>query len=356
MLPATGGNVLVERIEGKWIDAFAQVFAMCAVDTTQTAAILSETQSRSVNVNLAELALDRLGIRPIHIILPTLRQSAPVPVRSTGASDAIAGSKAVVQALASVDFVVDCTVEGLLHAPELPEILAGGSRILMVSNEHPEALERLMPGPDLEPKVKAGIKKLIKASEMHVTSAAGTDVVVNLTDAPCGGGWGYTTQPGSISHWPGGLCLAFPKADTVNGVIVMDRGDMNLTFKRYVESPITLTIENDYVVDVAGDGTDAALFRSYSDSWGDKDAYATSHIGWGMNNAARWDTLPLYDKSQTNGTEQRAFAGNFLYSTGANEHAGRHTLGHFDLPMRNHSLTLDGESIVIDGVLQGELA
>ena len=356
MLPATGGNVLVERIEGKWIDAFAQVFAMCAVDTTQTAAILSETQSRSVNVNLAELALDRLGIRPIHIILPTLRQSAPVPVRSTGASDAIAGSKAVVQALASVDFVVDCTVEGLLHAPELPEILAGGSRILMVSNEHPEALERLMPGPDLEPKVKAGIKKLIKASEMRVTSAAGTDVVVNLTDAPCGGGWGYTTQPGSISHWPGGLCLAFPKADTVNGVIVMDRGDMNLTFKRYVESPMTLTIENDYVVDVAGDGTDAALFRSYSDSWGDKDAYATSHIGWGMNNAARWDTLPLYDKSQTNGTEQRAFAGNFLYSTGANEHAGRHTLGHFDLPMRNHSLTLDGESIVIDGVLQGELA
>ena len=224
--------MLVERIEGKWIDAFAQVFAMCAVDTTQTAAILSETQSRSVNVNLAELALDRLGIRPIHIILPTLRQSAPVPVRSTGASDAIAGSKAVVQAVASVAFVVDCTVEGLLHAPELPEILAGGSRILMVSNEHPEALERLMPGPDLEPKVKAGIKKLIKASEMRVTSAAGTDVVVNLTDAPCGGGWGYTTQPGSISHWPGGLCLAFPKADTVNGVIVMDRGDMNLTFKR----------------------------------------------------------------------------------------------------------------------------
>ena len=125
---------------------------------------------------------------------------------------------------------------------------------------------------------------------MRVTSAAGTEVVVNLTDAPCGGGWGYTTQPGSISHWPGGLCLAFPKADTVNGVIVMDRGDMNLTFKRYVESPITLTIENNYVGDVAGDGTDAALFRSYSDSWGDKDAYATSHIGWGMNNAARWDT------------------------------------------------------------------
>ena len=43
--------MLVERIEGKWIDVFARVFEMCAVDKTQTAAILSETQSRNVNVN-----------------------------------------------------------------------------------------------------------------------------------------------------------------------------------------------------------------------------------------------------------------------------------------------------------------
>ena len=348
--------MLVERIEGKWIEAFARVFDLCAVDKSQSAAILSETQSRNVNVNLAELGLDRLGIRPIHIVLPTLRQSAPVPIRSTGASDAIAGSKAVIGALSSVDFVVDCTVEGLLHAPELPEILAGGSRILMVSNEHPEALERLMPTPDLEPKVKTGIKKLIQAKEMRVTSTAGTDITVDVSEAPCGGGWGYTTRPSTISHWPGGLCLAFPTANTVNGTIVMDRGDINLTFKRYVESPITLTIENDYIVEVGGDGTDASLFRSYTDAWNDRDAYAASHIGWGMNPGARWDTLPLYDRSQTNGTEQRAFAGNFLYSTGANEHAGRHTLGHFDLPMRNHTVLLDDESVVVNGVLQGDLA
>ena len=52
----------------------------------------------------------------------------------------------------------------------------------------------------------------------------------------------------------------------------------------------------------------------------------------------------------------RAFAGNFLYSTGANEVAGRHTLGHFDLPMRDCSVSLDGTPVVVDGKLQGELA
>jgi hypothetical protein len=44
-----------------------------------------------------------------------------------------------------------------------------------------------------------------------------------------------------------------------------------------------------------------------------------------LNDAARWDSMALYDKRDFNGTELRAFAGNFLYSTGANEVAGRYT-------------------------------
>jgi 2,5-dihydroxypyridine 5,6-dioxygenase len=75
-----------------------------------------------------------------------------------------------------------------------------------------------------------------------------------------------------------------------------------------------------------------------------------------MNTAARWDAMAMYDRSQFNGTELRAFAGNVLYSTGANETAGRHTLGHFDLPIRNATVTLDGETVVEAGRLQGELA
>jgi len=55
---------------------------------------------------------------------------------------------------------------------------------------------------------------------------------------------------------------------------------VNLTFKRYLESSITLTIEDDYVRDIAGDGLDAELMRSYFSAWGDREAYAVSHVGW----------------------------------------------------------------------------
>ena len=112
-----------------------------------------------------------------------------MPVRSTGASDAIGGLKPVVSALAAADFVADCTVEGLLHAPELGAILAGGARILMISNEHPEILERLLPDPALKPRVDEGAALLAEASQMRVTSAAGTDLTVDVSQAPAAARW-----------------------------------------------------------------------------------------------------------------------------------------------------------------------
>ena len=341
--------MLVERVEQKWIEAFAETFRLCGVSEGETAAVLWESQSRPVNVELADLALQRLGARVFHLSVPTPPQRAPVPVRSTGASDAIGGLEPVISALAAADFVADCTVEGLLHAPELGAILAGGARILMVSNEHPEILERLVPDPALKPRVDEGVSLLAEASQMRVTSAAGTDLTVDVSQAPAASSWGCTNGPGTIAHWPGGLCLCFPPAGAVDGDLVLDVGDVNLTFKRYLESPVRLRIVDDYITDIAGDGLDAELMCSYLEAWDDPDAYAVSHVGWGMNPAARWDALTMYDRSQFNGTELRAFAGNFLYSTGANETAGRHTLGHFDLPMRNCTVTLDGRTVVSAG-------
>src|SRR5919206_1474201 len=142
--------MLADRIEAKWIDAFCEIFDRCAVRAGDTAAILSETQSRALNVHLAELALLRMGARPFHVVMPTPRNRHPVPVRSTGASEAIGGLAPVVSALGAVGFVVDCTLEGLMHAPETPAILKAGARIMVISNEHPEALERMAPDAELE--------------------------------------------------------------------------------------------------------------------------------------------------------------------------------------------------------------
>ena len=340
-----------DRLEGKWIDLFAEVFARCKVAPGDACAVLSETQSRRLNVQLAELALHRLGARPFHVVVPTPRQQAPVPIRSTGASVALQGLGPALQALAASAFVADCTLEGLMHAAELPAILKGGARVLYISNEHPEVLERLAPSSADEQRVRAAMRLLREAKQMRVTSSAGTALAIGVAGARVGGVWGYTEKPGTLSHWPGGLCLCFPPSGSVNGTLVMAPGDLNLTFKRYAESPVRLSIENDYVTRIDGDSLDAELMREYFAAWGDREAYAVSHVGWGLNERARWGALAMYDRADVNGTEQRAFAGNFLYSTGANEVAGRHTLGHFDLPFRHCTVELDGKPVVQDGKL-----
>src|SRR5215210_4705282 len=343
--------MFADRIEGKWIDAFAEVFERCAVKAGDTAAILSETQSRPVNVHVAELALLRLGARPFHVIVPTQRNPHPVPVRSTGASEALGQLDPVVNALGRSGLVVDCTLEGLMHAPETSAILKAGARILVISNEHPEALERMRPDARLESQVRAAAKMLRASERMTVTSKAGTDLRVDMTGAATVGVWGWTDRPGTLAHWPGGLVVSFPKSGTVNGTLVLDRGDVNLTFKRYLESPVRLTLESDYVTTVEGEGADPELMRCYLAAWGDRNAYAVSHVGFGMNPQARYEALAMYGRRDTNGTELRAVAGNFLFSTGANEFAGRYTAGHFDLPVMRTTITIDDTVVVQEGVL-----
>ena len=346
----------MDRIEGKWIDTFVDVFRLCKVQPGEPVAILSETQSRAINVHLAELALQRLGALPFHIVIPTPSLAAPVPVRSTGSSHAIQGIEPVMAALLGVKFIADCTVEGIMHAPETPRLLGAGVRTMYISNEHPEVLERLKTDPALFPKIQKGRERMLQAKRMRVSSAAGTDLDILMEGARVGGNFGASFNPGQLSSWPGGICSCFPPLHSTNGVLVLDVGDVNLTFKRYLESPIKLTIEDDFVVEVSGKGLDAELMRSYFAAWGDRNAYGVSHVGWGMNPAARWDALVMYDKGDINGTELRAFAGNFLYSTGGNPFANRHTLGHFDLPVRGCTIELDGHVIARAGVLQGELA
>jgi 2,5-dihydroxypyridine 5,6-dioxygenase len=344
--------MLSDRIEGKWIDAFCAVFERCALKRGDTAAILSETQSRALNVQLAELALLRLGARVFHLIVPTPRNPHPVPVRSTGASEAIGGLAPVIAALGQAGFVVDCTLEGLMHAKETPAILKAGARILVISNEHPEALERLAPDPALETRVRAAVKMLRGARRMRVTSAAGSNLAVDMTGAATVGVWGWTDRPGTLAHWPGGVVVSFPKAGSVSGTLVLDRGDVNLTFKCYLERPVRLTLKDDYITKIEGEGADAEMMRGYLAAWGDREAYAVSHVGFGMNPKARYEALAMYDKRDTNGTELRCVAGNFLFSTGANEFAGRYTAGHFDLPVMRTTIEIDGTFVVRDGVLQ----
>ncbi len=336
-----------------WIDAFEAVLRGCAVHAGDTVAVLHETRSRPELADLARRAAARIGALSFGLELTSGAADRAALQRGARASTPIHAIAPAVGVLGGSTLVVDCTVDGLMHAPELLSILKGGTRIVYLGNEQPDALARLMPDAALEPLVREHVRRLRGAKRMRVTSPAGTELHIDLAGSVAGGNWGMTTQPGTLTHWPGGLVLAFPAAQAVHGRLVLDVGDGNLRFKRFIEQRIVLTIGNDHVEHIEGVGVDAELLRSCVAAWGERVAHAVIHVGYGLNAAARWDEATPSDAAGFCGTELRAFAGNFLYSTGPDQAAKRSSRGHFDWPLRKCTVALDGEVVVRAGRVVG---
>lgn len=136
--------MLQERIEPAWLEAFEAVLRRCALQPDAMVAILCETQSHPILVELARLSAARLGTQTFVLTLPPVFAAHEPAVRSTTACEAVARVAPVVAALQACTLVVDCTVQGLMHAPELPRILKGNDHtqplVVYVSNEHPVTL------------------------------------------------------------------------------------------------------------------------------------------------------------------------------------------------------------------------
>ena len=160
--------------------------------------------------------------------------------------------------------------------------------------------------------------------------------------------YGYSDTPGRWDHWPSGFLFTGGADDGVDGKVVLAPGDIIFPFKSYVQTPIEITIEQGRIVDIRGE-LDADLLSEYMRSFRDEKAYGIAHIGWGLNQNARWSFLATDRRGL--GMHGRSFYGNVLFSTGPNQEfgGGNDTQCHVDIPMRNCSLYLDDEPIVVDG-------
>jgi 2,5-dihydroxypyridine 5,6-dioxygenase len=334
------------------VQTFKAELALCGVKPGVLVAALSEGGMRQDYAQATMIAARELGGDAFHINLP-LRTSGRF---NTTGQTPLTGNRPMVETLKQADLVMDFV--GLLFSYEQNELLASGVRILMVT-EPLHVLKALAPSRDLRRRVEYAGDLLERAKELRFTSPHGTDVTYKLNQYPVLTEYGYTDTPGRWDHWGCGFVLTGGDDDGVDGTVVLAPGDISQVFAQYFTSPVTLSIAKGYVTDIAGDGLDANLMRGYMESFNDERAYAVSHIGWGLNEKAKWHNLattrnarsPAMNGQPERGVNSLSFYGNVLFSLGPNSEVGGNndTACHIDLPMRGCSLWLDGRQVVDTG-------
>jgi 2,5-dihydroxypyridine 5,6-dioxygenase len=328
---------------------FARELELCGVTPGETVVVLSQGDALQAHVEAALAGASSLGAAGIH--LRVTPPSGPGAAGTGGINTihvpVLSGNPSAVEVLKKADMVVDLVF--LLYAPELREILDAGTRVLTAMDPAPN-LERLFPDRSLRERVEYAGQLLAGAEELRVTNEAGTDVTYKLGAYPVLTEYGYTDEPGRWDLWPSGFVLTGGADDGVDGRVVIAPGDhVVLPFQAYIREPIEFTIEEGRVVDVRG-GVEADILAEYMAGFDDPDAYGISHIGWGLNEKAKWSTMAT-DVPGSMGMDSRSFLGNVMFSTGPNLEVGgtNATPCHIDLPMRRCTLQLDGEPVVLNG-------
>lgn len=331
------------------LEAFRKELLLCALKPGEHVVVLSEPTSRPDYVAAAYGAAKALAA---HVIAATVPGGDPTPVPSThtGAGPglvSVLNDTVAQELLKNADLVIDLTREGFIHAPLQQTILDTGTRIIFVCDA-PEVLTRNMPVAGDKDEVLAATALVRSSSVMRVTSQAGTDLTVNLESCHPGFQTGFADDAGRWDHWPSKMVLFWP--EFTDGRIVLAPGDILLPFKEFLRSEVVLEVTGGHIERVSG-GADAAILEQYMTDSQDKWARYTSHMGWGMMRTADWFATEMYSKHEIMGMDARAFAGNFLWSTGPHPFLGRDSYAHLDIAMRGCTITLDGTPVVIDGNL-----
>jgi len=331
----------------KLVQLYRRELELCQVKKGETIAVVSDLATRREYIQAAFAAADDLGADIYELCVNSLPSWTKVGVPTIGQC------KGTLEAVCAADLVV------VFHVPLftrwLKDVMGGGTRVLMIIDA-PDDLEQLMAPRGLKEACKHAESLYKKTKSVRVSSKAGTDLTYQCGEYPVMTQWGYADERAHFDHWGGGHIHTFPNEGSARGTVVLQPGDIViLPYCRYVADPVKLEIREGHIVKVEG-AMDAKLMRDWLEdgksSAADRDPYAVSHLGWGMNPQALWYGIALHgDTPERHRAAARTFPGNFLFSTGPNTQGGgkRNTRGHYDVPMRDCTVELDGRKVIEDG-------
>ena len=336
---STGPHVATERVA-----LYRRQLEACRLQQGESCLIITDTAYDPVaSAACLGAALD-LGATPAILTLP---YSHPFPGSPLAAT------------LAAADLIVGVTTLRLHYEPTLRAALDRGARALLaVQPTH--VLQRLTADPAVVARTKLGAERLARAHTLSITSPRGTELSMTVGGRPALAHYGVADEPGHFDFWGAAMVEIAPHETTVEGTLVLGRGDQIFHLGRYVDDEVRLRFERGRAVAIEG-GLDALLLERHLAGYHDPNAFLAGHVAWGTDHRASW-TAPLvqFPEVGAGNADSEGFLGAVQVELGSNDdqffRGAIRSDAHLGLCLLEASLALDDEPVIDRGRFVGSLA
>ena len=247
----------------------------------------------------------------------------------------------VAAAMLAADVVIAPTSKSISHTAARHKASERGARIATLPGATEDMVSRMLAADydAIADRCKRVAAVLTEGEEVHITTAAGTDVTLSISGRSGISDDGDLGRPGAFGNLPAGEAFIAPVEGRTNGRIVFDGSIWPIGL---LERPLVVEIENGYATELSGPR--AAEFRSLLEPFG-RDAFAVAELGIGTHDGARLGGNVLEDEKIL-GTVHVAFGDN--HSFGGNVRVASHQDGIVLSP----TVRVDGRVLIEGGELR----
>jgi 2,5-dihydroxypyridine 5,6-dioxygenase len=314
----------------------AKVIDMCVkVQPGEEVLIVTEAEKFSIAETLAEAAYARGGKVIISVMEPRIQDSAEPP-------------KTVAAAMKHSDVFICVVGKSITHTNAVKNATANGSRGVVLTQFAESMLVKGGIECDFEHaklECKAVASAMAGAKDLLLTSPGGTHLEYSAVGRR-GNALYCMVDKGEFSTVPTVEANVSPVEGTANGTIVADASVPYIGIG-VLETPIICEVKNGFIRKISG-GREADILKKDLEAKNDPNVYNVAENGIGLNPKCSFMGFMLEDEG--------------VYGSAHIGIGTSITLGgtikascHYDLIMKDASLTVDGKTILKDGKLQLEI-
>jgi leucyl aminopeptidase (aminopeptidase T) len=251
----------------------------------------------------------------------------------------------ILAAMQRADVIYSVTKYSLFHTEARRSAVRAGARFLNMVDYDEQMLIQGGLEADflaLQPVAEQLGEILTEGRHLHVTTPAGTDIVLDISGRAAVPQLGTSREAGRTSAPPNIEAAVSPLEGSGDGIVVVD-GSIPHPSIGVIEHPIHLTVREGRIVHIAG-GRQAEALQNLLSGAGDDSVYVVAEASFGLNPCSRLCGKMLEDEGAY---------GTFHFGWGDNTSFGGHNRApmHLDTVCLSPTVTVDGVVVMEDGEL-----